>query len=179
MQTGVGITGRMWAHQYFVKPDLLAFGKKTQVCGFMSTDRVDEVLENVFRKPSRINSTFGGNLVDMVRFTRILEIIEEEKLVQNAETVGAHLMNRLHELHAEFPEQIGNVRGKGLWCAMDLDTAQSRNQLKLKAYEEGLILIGCGDRAIRFRPPLNISASELDDGIAIIRGSLKEIAAGN
>ncbi len=178
VQTGVGITGKMWAHEHFVKPDLMTFGKKTQVCGFMSSTRIDDVLENVFHKPSRINSTFGGNLVDMVRFTRILEIIEEEQLVANAATVGEHLLDQLRSLEAEFPGLVSNTRGRGLFCAMDLDTAQNRDQLRTKAYEEGLILIGCGDHSIRFRPPLTISKAEVDEGFVIIRSALREISKG-
>jgi L-lysine 6-transaminase len=178
VQTGIGITGRMWAHEYFVKPDLMTFGKKTQICGFMSSTRIDDVLENVFHKPSRINSTFGGNLVDMVRFTRILEIIEEERLVANAATVGEHLLAQLRSLEEEFPGLVSNTRGRGLFCAMDLDTAQSRDQLRTKSYEEGLILIGCGDHSIRFRPPLTISKAEIDEGFVIIRSALREISKG-
>jgi L-lysine 6-transaminase len=178
VQTGVGITGKMWAHEYLIEPDMLTFGKKTQVCGFMSSTRIDDVLENVFHKPSRINSTFGGNLVDMVRFTRILEIIEEEKLVDNARVVGEYLLSQLSSLESEFPELVTNARGRGLFCAMDIDTAQDRDQLKLKAYEEGLILIGCGDRSIRFRPPLTLSRQEVDEGFTVIRRALREISKG-
>lgn len=179
VQTGVGITGKMWAHEHFVKPDLMAFGKKTQICGFLCSRRIDDVLENVFHKPSRINSTFGGNLVDMVRFQRILEIIHEEKLVENASTVGTHLLAKLEGLQEEFPGLVSNARGRGLLCAVDLDTAQSRDQLRSKAYDDGLILIGCGDRSIRFRPPLNITKSEIDEGLSIIRQALVEIAQGD
>lgn len=179
VQTGVGITGKMWAHEHFVKPDLMAFGKKTQICGILCSRRIDDVLENVFHKPSRINSTFGGNLVDMVRFQRILEIIHEEKLVENAAAVGTHLLAKLEGLQDEFPGLVSNARGRGLLCAVDLDTAQNRDQLRSKAYDDGLILIGCGDRAIRFRPPLNITKSEIDEGLRIIRQALVEIAQGD
>ncbi len=178
VQTGVGITGKMWAHQYLVKPDLMTFGKKTQICGFLSTSRIDDVMENVFHKPSRINSTFGGNLTDMVRFARILEIIEEEKLVDNARSVGEYLLKQLMALEQEFPRIASNARGRGLFCAMDVDTAQNRDHLRSKAYEEGLILIGCGDHSIRFRPPLNLKKNEVDEGIGIIRQALKEIEQG-
>ena len=70
---------------------------------------------------------------------------------------------------------ISNARGLGLFCAMDLDSKERRELLKTKANEKGLILIGCGERTIRFRPPLNISKGEVDEGIAIIRSCLKEI----
>ena len=80
VQTGMGITGRMWMHQHDdVRPDLLAFGKKTQVCGAMGGGRIDEEPENVFRVSSRINSTWGGSLADMVRCQRYLEIMDEER----------------------------------------------------------------------------------------------------
>jgi L-lysine 6-transaminase len=178
VQTGVGITGKMWASEHYIMPDMLTFGKKTQVCGFMCSTRIDDVLENVFHKSSRINSTFGGNLVDMVRFTRILEIIEEEALVENAHNVGDYLLRNISGFEQEFPRLVDNTRGKGLFCAMDLATAQERDQLKTRAYEEGLILIGCGDRSIRFRPPLNLKKQEVDEGITIIRKALEEISVG-
>ncbi len=178
VQTGIGITGKMWAHEYFVKPDIMAFGKKTQICGFVSSTRIDDVLENVFHKSSRINSTFGGNLVDMVRFTRILEIIEEDHLVDNARIVGEYILNQLHGLEADFPGLVDNARGLGLLCAIDFDTAQNREHLRTKAYEQGLILIGCGDRSIRFRPPLTLKKEEVDEAFTIIRNVLHEIEAG-
>lgn len=178
VQTGVGITGKMWASEYFVMPDMITFGKKTQVCGFMCNTRIDDVLENVFHRSSRINSTFGGNLVDMVRFTRILEIIEEESLVENARAVGDHLLRSLNSFEKEFPRLVDNTRGRGLLCAMDLATSQERDQLKTKAYEEGLILIGCGDRSIRFRPPLNMTVDEVNEGMSIIKKALREISIG-
>ena len=84
VQTGVGLTGKMWAYQHFdFEPDILAFGKKTQVCGIMVSNRVDEVKDNVFKVSSRLNSTWGGNLVDMVRCQKYLEVIKEENLVKN------------------------------------------------------------------------------------------------
>ncbi len=89
VQTGMGVTGSMWAFQQLgVVPDIVAFGKKTQVCGIMSTDRIDEVEDNVFKVSGRINSTWGGNLVDMVRCAWYLRIMEEEDLVGNAARVG-------------------------------------------------------------------------------------------
>ncbi len=175
VQVGVGITGKMWAHEYFVKPDMMTFGKKLHVCGFVSSTRIDEITENVFHIPSRLNSTFGGNLIDMVRATRILEIIEEEQLVENARMVGDYLRKKLYELENEFSLLINNARGLGLLCAIDLDTKMNRDLIKEKAIEKGLMLIGCSDRTIRFRPPLNLSKSEVDEGIDIIRRCLQEM----
>ncbi|MBI2430157.1 MAG: L-lysine 6-transaminase [Ignavibacteriales bacterium] len=178
VQSGVGLTGKMWAHEWFVKPDLMSFGKKTHICGFMAGNRIDDILENVFKKASRINSTFGGNLVDMVRAKRIFEIIHEDNLVENSRVQGEYLVGQLNNLAREFPQLVSNPRGRGLMSAFDLDTAQNRNQLISKAYEEGLILIGCGDRSIRFRPPLTITQDELAEGLGTIKNALKELSVG-
>jgi L-lysine 6-transaminase len=175
VQVGVGITGKMWAHEYFVKPDMMSFGKKMHVCGFISSTRIDEAPDNVFHVPSRLNSTFGGNLIDMVRATRILEIIDEEHLVENACVVGEYLHKNLFALQTEYSKLVSNVRGLGLFCAIDLDANRNRELLKDKALEKGLILIGCSDRTIRFRPPLNLSKAEVDEGIDIIHRCLKEM----
>ena len=176
VQTGVGLTGRMWGHEHFsLQPDALAFGKKTQVCGCMVGPRVDEEPENVFKVPSRINSTWGGGLTDMVRFTRFLEIIEEDALVENARVVGDHLLRGLREVEQASGGKLQNARGLGLMIAFDLPTPE----LRAKAYEaclaSGLLLLTCGVRSIRFRPPLNLSAAEADRGLEILRKTLKEL----
>src|SRR5690606_31216893 len=130
VQTGVGLTGRMWAYQHYgVTPDIICFGKKTQVCGIMATARIHEVERNVFAERSRINSTFGGNLVDMVRCQRYLEIIEEDKLVQNADKVGAYLLGKLRELSQQHPHMLSNARGKGLFLAIDAASPELRDRL--------------------------------------------------
>ena len=175
VQTGLGMTGKMWAHQWFVEPDLMAFGKKTQVCGFMGGKRVEEVSENVFVKSSRLNSTWGGNLVDMVRSKRYLEIVEEDALVENSRVQGEFLLSELRKMEQEFPDVIGQARGRGLMCAFSLAEAQYRDVLKQKCYDHGLILIGCGDHSIRFRTALNITREELAEGLEIIRTQLADI----
>jgi L-lysine 6-transaminase len=175
VQTGIGLTGKMWAHQHFVEPDAIAFGKKTQVCGFLGGRKFDEVKENVFNVSGRLNSTWGGNLTDMVRFTRFLEIIQEENLIENAAKVGDYLLNKLRSLEEEFPHLISNARGRGLFCAFDVLTNEKRMELRRRVFEKNLILIGCGERTIRFRPPLNLTQQEVDEGIDIIRKALTEM----
>jgi len=174
VQTGVGLTGRFWAHEGIgVQPDLVAFGKKMQVCGFLAGGRIDEEPDNVFKVSSRINSTWGGNLVDMVRCQRYLEIIEEEKLVENAAAVGAHLLAGLESLQAERPDVVSNARGRGLMCAVDLPDTETRDRLMDKAYELGLMILGCGRRSIRFRPALDITKAEIDEALDLVRKALK------
>jgi L-lysine 6-transaminase len=169
VQTGSGLTGKMWAFEHFVEPDVLAFGKKNQVCGIISTGRVDDEPENVFHTPSRINSTWGGNLVDMVRCKKYLEIIQAEGLVQYAARTGSYLLQRLEELQAEFPGQISNARGRGLFCAVDFPGTERRKLFIDRCFERGLIILPCGERSARFRTALNIDRPTLDEGLQIIR----------
>ena len=170
VQAGVGITGRFWSHQHFgVQPDLIAFGKKMQVCGMLAGPRIDEEPENVFHVSSRINSTWGGNLVDMVRAQRYLEIIEEDRLVENAATVGVHLLAGLEALAAERPGVFTNPRGRGLMCAIDLPDGATRDRVADKAYDLGMVILGCGPHSLRFRSPLDVQASEIDEALDILR----------
>ncbi len=175
VQTGVGLTGRFWAHEHFgVRPDVMSFGKKTQVCGILASRRIDEVGHNVFDEPSRINSTFGGNLIDMVRFTYILRIIEEEQLVENARAQGELLLAGLTGLAGEFPERLSNPRGRGLMCAFDLPDRESRDRFLRRVLARKLLLMGCGARSVRFRPHLIVSAEEVRLALEIIRQVLRE-----
>ncbi len=174
IQTGVGLTGRFWAYEHFdVKPDILAFGKKTQVSGILCSRRVDEVSCNVFNERSRINSTFGGNFGDMVRCTHILRIIEEEHLVENARIQGDLLLRELQRLASEFPEIISNPRGRGLMCAFDAPDSHLRDQLVKAFLQQKLLIVSSGERSVRFRPHLVVTADEIMEGIHIIRGVLK------
>jgi L-lysine 6-transaminase len=175
VQTGVGLTGRFWAFEHFgVRPDLMAFGKKTQVCGMLASHRVEDVCCHVFKERSRLNSTFGGNLVDMARCSHILRIIEEENLVENARCQGERLLSGVQQLAADFPEVISNPRGLGLMCAFDAPDSRTRDQLVKAFFREKLLLVGCGSRSIRFRPHLIVSAGEIEQGLAIIRAIMQK-----
>lgn len=167
VQTGVAMTGKFWAHEHYVKPDIIAFGKKAQVCGILAGRRVDEVETNCFHVSSRINSTWGGNLVDMVRFGRILEIIEEENLVENAAQIGAYLLGNLERLANDY-EYLSNPRGKGLFCAIDLPNGATRDAVVKECHNLGLMILPCGSQSIRFRMPLNIKQEQVDEGLAIV-----------
>lgn len=163
VQTGIALTGKMWAFQHFsVVPDVISFGKKTQVCGILANkEKFDEIPNNVFRESSRINSTFGGNFIDMMRFKLILEVIEKENLIENARTVGNYLLNGLKDLEQRFPEKISNARGRGLMCAIDLPSAEQRDKLREVLYDEGVIVLACGDHSVRFRSHLNVNEQEI------------------
>jgi len=174
VQSGVGLTGKMWAYQHFdVEPDIIAFGKKTQVCGIMVTDRVIEVEDNVFHVPSRINSTWGGSLVDMLRSQKYLEVIQKDHLIENAAKQGVYLLKGLEELQENYPRVLSNARGRGLMCAFDLPTPEQRDEMKKRLYEKNMIIMGCGASTIRFRPPLIISSEEIDEALDIIQSVAK------
>jgi len=175
VQCGFGLTGKFWAHEHYgVKPDMVAFGKKSQICGFIASDRIDDVKDNVFHVSSRINSTWGGTLVDMVRSQRYLEIMVEEKLLENAAARGAELLGGLEALVKEFPEHVMNARGKGLMCAFDLRDGALRDQVIANAYEENVVVLGCGPTSIRFRPSLIISKAEVAEALEKFRKSIKK-----
>ena len=176
VQSGVGLTGKMWAYQHFdFEPDILAFGKKTQICGIMVGNRVDEIRDNVFKVPSRLNSTWGGNLIDMVRCQKYLEVIAEKNLIKNAEMQGKRLLNGLEEIEKKYPRKISNARGRGLMCAFDLPTPKERDGLQSKLYANNLLVLTCGATTIRFRPPLTISSEEIDEALGILDKTVKVV----
>ena len=163
VQTGIGMTGKMWAFQHLdIIPDVITFGKKTQVCGILANkEKLDEVEHHVFVESSRINSTFGGNFIDMLRFQLVLEIIENENLIENSRVVGEFLLNGLKQLAQKYPDHISAARGKGLMCAFDLKDGASRDWLRKALYDEGVIVLTCGDQSLRFRPHLNVTKEEI------------------
>ena len=172
VQTGIGLTGSMWAFQQLgVTPDIVAFGKKTQVCGIMSTDRVDDVDTNVFHVSSRINSTWGGNLVDMVRVARYLQIIEEDSLVENAAQSGELFLSELLAMQERFAS-VTNARGRGLMLAFDLPDGAVRDQLRARCWDLGLATLACGERSIRFRPSLTFSSEDISNAVQFLHDAL-------
>jgi L-lysine 6-transaminase len=170
VQTGVGLTGKFWAHQHYgenARPDIIAFGKKMQVCGILASNRIDEVEHNVFKVSSRINSTWGGSLVDMVRSSKIMSIIEEDNLCDNAAQMGEYLQNQLQEISKRHPV-ISNVRGKGLLTAFDFPDKARRDHFIQEGLEHNVMFLGCGESSIRFRPALIIDKKHIDDGLTIL-----------
>ncbi len=171
VQTGFGLTGAWWAYEHLdVRPDLVVFGKKFQVSGFLASDRIDDV-DNVFRVPSRISSTFEGNLVDMVRCTRVLEVVEEDDLLAHVQTEGEWLLGRLLDL-ADRHAAMTAARGRGLMAAFDLPDRPSRDAVLERCFDEGLIILGCGERSLRFRPSLDVTRADLAEALEIVESCL-------
>jgi L-lysine 6-transaminase len=169
IQCGMGVTGRTWCCQHFgVVPDLLAFGKKAQVCGVMAGPRIDEVKDNAFRLPSRLNSTWGGNFTDMVRSTHFMRIIESENLIENARLMGERIVKSLRTIAAEFPIMTA-VRGRGLFIAFDLPDPKTRDEFWKGLFDAGVLTLKSGERAIRFRPALDLTAEVVDEAMELLR----------
>jgi L-lysine 6-transaminase len=166
VQTGVGLTGTAWAYQQLgLEPDVVAFAKKVQLGGIMAGRRVDEVADNVFAVPGRISSTWGGGLADMVRSTRLLEIIERDGLIEQAGQTGAWLLGELRALGQRHPEVVSNVRGRGLMCSLDLPGPKTRDTALRLLREQRVIMLPCGERSIRFRPALDVTEADLEFGL--------------
>ncbi|OMC33023.1 L-lysine 6-transaminase [Mycobacterium sp. GA-1841] len=179
VQTGCGITGTAWAYQQLgVTPDVVAFGKKTQVCGVMAGGRTDEVADNVFTVSSRINSTWGGNLVDMVRSRRILEVIESEDLFGNAAATGAYLLGQLRRLADDFAGTVLDPRGRGLMCAFSLPSTAVRDELVRRLWDHRVVMLPSGTDSVRFRPALTVTPEEIDACLDAVRDALSSPLEG-
>jgi len=171
IQTGVGLTGKFWCHEHFgenARPDIIAFGKKMQVCGILASRRVDEIKNNVFKVSSRINSTWGGSLVDMVRSSKIMEIIAEDNLCDNAAKMGDYLQDQIADIAVKHPA-ITNVRGKGLLTAFDFPNQAMRDKFIDAGLAHNVMFLGCGEKSIRFRPALIIGQKHIDEGLEILQ----------
>ncbi len=178
VQTGVGLTGAWWAFQKLgVQPDVLCFAKKMQVGGILVSRRIDEV-DSVFAVPGRISSTWGGSLVDMVRATRILEIIDEARLLENVAMRGGELRRGLEALCERVPE-VSNARGLGALCAVDLPSSELRNQVVKESFAERLIILACGQRSLRFRPFLSVDSESVAECLARLERAIRKVLEAN
>jgi L-lysine 6-transaminase len=161
VQTGFYGSGKAWLWQHHdVPPDIVCFGKKTQVCGIYASQRLDEVEGHVFKTSSRINSTWGGNLVDMVRCRKFIEIIQAEDLADNVFERGAELVHGLRELARE-DRPMSNVRGIGSLVAFTLETREVRDGLLRDLAANRLLALASGPRSIRFRLPFVVTEEEI------------------
>jgi L-lysine 6-transaminase len=152
-----------------MRPSALpAIAGALQVCRIMAGGRVDEVPENVFATSSRINSTWGGNPTGMVRSRRYLEIIERDGLIERAAALGKLVLDELRGVAG-----IDNVRGRGLFIAFDLPTAEARNATVARLHAAGVLMLGCGERSIRLRPALTVTEDDLRLAVAAIAAAVQ------
>ena len=177
IQSGMGITGKKWCCEHFaVLPDLLCFGKKSQVCGVMAGPRLDEVKDNCFRLPGRISSTWGGNFTDYVRSTQYLRIIEAENLVENARVQGQLFLTGFETMAHKHPI-ITAPRGRGLMLAFDLPDKAHRDAFWKGCYEFGLLVVRSGERSIRLRPVLDVKGDVIGESFSIMDAVCRNLPA--
>lgn len=174
VQAGVGRTGKWYAIEHHgVEPDILttakALGGGLPIGAIVFRKELDYTYQGAH------SNTFGGNLVSVASSLAALEVIDREKLLENARVQGAHLMARLRELQARH-EEIGDVRGLGLMVAAEFVAGRSdktpavafKDRVVEEAYKRGLLLLPCGKSSIRFIPPLVIEEAEVDAGVEIL-----------
>ena len=110
----------------------------------------------------------------MVRSAKILEIIEEDQLCDNAARVGTYLQDQLNKFAAK-DERVTNVRGRGLLTAFDFPTKEQRDAFVNKGMEHNVMFLGCGNQTIRFRPALIMQKEHIDEGMDVIEKVLKDM----
>ena len=178
VQAGIGRTGTWFGIEHHgIVPDILATAKA--LGGGIPMGAIVARRELDYSYPGAHSNTFGGNLVASAAALATLDVIEREKLRENARDMGAHMMARLRELQ-EKHEEIGDVRGLGLMVAAEFVKSRSDKtpNVKLKdriveeAYKRGLLLLPCGKSSIRFIPPLVIRREEVDEGVDILDASI-------
>ena len=156
VQSGMGRTGKWWAHQHFnIQPDIMSSSKALQIGAAIASKKFSV-------ESGSISSTWGGgHILDMAVGLKTIEIIKKKKLLNNVAKMGNYLMKGLNDLNFE------NIRGKGLMLAFDLKDKNIRNNFIIESLKQGLVLLGCGQRGIRIIPPYIISEKEIDQSLEI------------
>ena len=176
VQTGFYGSGKTWYLQHMtIKPDVVSFGKKTQTCGIFANRRIDEIEDNVFNRSSRINSTWGGNLVDMVRCTQFIKIIERDGISDLVTSVGEHVIAGLRDISREM-DSFTSVRGKGSLIAFTMPDVEHRVAMIKSLKDSFVIALPCGERSVRFRLPLIMTVEEADELLGRTRDAVQSLA---
>jgi 4-aminobutyrate aminotransferase len=181
VQSGMGRTGKMFAIEHWdVEPDIICLAKAL-ASGMPLSAMIAR--EEIMNWPAGAHGiTFGGNPVCCAAAEATLDVLEQERLMDNAARVGANLLSGLREL-AEESRLIGDVRGLGLMIGVEMVkdkhtkamAKEEANQVVLEAFKRGLLLLPCGPNSIRFSPPLTITQAQADTALDIFATALKEV----
>ncbi|HJW97843.1 MAG TPA: acetyl ornithine aminotransferase family protein [Candidatus Bathyarchaeia archaeon] len=181
VQSGMGRTGKWFAIEHWgVEPDIictskaLASGLPLGACIAKA-----KVMDWV---PGSHASTFGGNPLSCVAASAVIDVIKEEKLLENATKQGAYIMKRLNELK-EKNEIVGDVRGKGLMVGMEIvedkeskkPAPQKVTEIMMRSWKRGVNVISCGASTIRIAPPLIITKELVDSALDIIEDTVRQV----
>ena len=156
IQIGFGATGKLWYYEHLdIEPDILIFGKKTQLSGIMVKDKHSQIFqkENI----TRLEVTWNSDVVDMVRCKHIIKAYKKYNILENVKNVSQVLISSL-----EKNKKIKNLRNAGLIIGFDLEDTQSRNKFVKDLYNVGLLCNSTGRRSIRLRPNLNLTLEEAE-----------------
>ncbi|MGP6220606.1 acetyl ornithine aminotransferase family protein [Caldiplasma sukawensis] len=180
VQTGFGRTGKYFASEHFgVEPDVMSLAKA--IANGLPMGAIVIKSEYDFPEQGLHSNTYGGNVLASVSCIATIEAMKKENAVKNAEKMGAKLRKRLEELQEKY-DVIGDVRGIGLMQAIDFvedrrskkPAVKLRNTVEYKAFQNGIIVLGTGESAIRLIPPLIINEAQIDEGIEALEKGIKQ-----
>src|SRR5437660_3255641 len=173
VQTGWGMTGRLWAHELFdlpSPPDLVTWAKKAQN-GVLF---VSEALATFFQEEKKFNTTWEGDSVGMVRLLALLDKLDLDQV----QRTGERARTGLGALAREYREILKNVRGAGVMLAFDVQRADLRDALLDRTFRRGLVLLPGGARGVRFYPRYDTEASAIDEALSILRAAIEDLVGG-
>ena len=168
IQTGFCATGNKWFFESLDwSPDIVVFGKKSQVCGIIVKEGFDAIFDN--SESGRLCITFDGDLSDMVRCKYVIKAVDELKLLENVKERSRQFLDGL-----QSASRIQNLRAAGVIMCFELKDRSTRDAFVSSLYEKGMICNPTGNRSIRIRPPLSVSKEEISLGIQTIKDALKD-----
>lgn len=173
VQTGWGMTGRLWAHELFdlpCPPDLVTWAKKAQN-GVLF---VSEALATFFQEEKKFNTTWEGDSVGMVRLLALLDKLDLDQVRRT----GERARSGLEALAREHGEILKNVRGAGVMLGFDVQRADWCDALLDRAFRRGLVLLPAGERSVRFYPRYDMEPSAMDEAVSILRLAIEDLVGG-
>ena len=173
VQTGWGMTGRLWAHELFdlpSPPDLVTWAKKAQN-GVLF---VSEALATFFQEEKKFNTTWEGDSVGMVRLLAVLDKLDLDEVRRTGERARSGLQALAHD----YPEILKNVRGSGVMLGFDVQRADLCDALLDRAFRRGLVLLSAGERSVRFYPRYDTEPSAIDEALSILRAAIEDLVGG-
>ncbi len=164
IQSGFGVTGRMWYAEHLgVTPDILVFGKKSQVCGLCASEEYAEIFESPFQK---LDVTFDGDLIDMVRATYVLRAIDTNDILRNVLALSA-------AFEAALAPVVEGYRSRGCLIAFDLPDTASRDAFVSRCFASRVLVNKAGERSIRLRPHLAMRPEEAAPFFDLVRAQAR------
>lgn len=169
VQAGLFRTGCVWGIEHFnLKPDIVTAGKALRLGAVVSRSDIFPA------ERGAISSTWGGGLYEAAVGYKTIDIIQRNNLSENVLLMSDYFMNALSKMQGYFPFII-DIRGKGLMIGLEFDTPALRDKVVQRCFEKGLLIIGCGEKTIRFLPPLDVCCREIDMALSILDKVFKNI----